>query len=79
MAVSFKGAHFLQDIIRMGVRWSVGKGVSPLQASGASQLAHGRDVYRSQRPVALLLPRRELTWPDDWILIETSAVLLYGS
>jgi hypothetical protein len=65
MAVSFKGAHFLQDIIRMGVRWSVGRGVSPLQAAGAAQLAHGRDVYQSQRPVALPLPGRGQTWPDD--------------
>jgi hypothetical protein len=52
MAVSLRGAHFLQEIIRMGIRCSVGKGGSPLQAAGALQLAHGRDIYRSQRPVA---------------------------
>ena len=42
MAVSFKGAHFPQDIILMGVRWSV---AYPLSTRHVEELMRERGVH----------------------------------
>ena len=40
------------------IQSAAGRGVSPPQAPGVGQLAHGRDVYQGQRSVVLPLSRR---------------------
>jgi transposase-like protein len=53
MVVSFKGAHFPQDIILMGVRWYV---AYPLSYRHVEELMEERGVhslfFRTQKPAA---------------------------
>jgi transposase-like protein len=50
MAISFKGAHFPQEVIRMGVRWYL---ASPLSTRHVEELMAERGVafHQRKRPV----------------------------